>query len=90
MNGTTRPVRVYTFRKYPGDKDWTKEVIYERATFHRFGEDYHELEGGIARFPVAVIELADGTVVMPPADRIQFLDIAPQQPEAAPAATPLH
>jgi hypothetical protein len=71
---TTRPVRVYTMRQYPGNSKWVRELVYERATFHRFGTDYNEYEAGPGLYPCAIVELSDGTVITPSASMIQFLD----------------
>lgn len=77
----TRPVRVYTMRQYPDSPKWVRELLYERATFHRFGTDYDQFEAGPGLYPVAVVELPDGNVVTPPASMIQFLDVTAPQPQ---------
>jgi hypothetical protein len=71
---TTRPVRVYTMRKYPDSPKWVRELLHERAWFHSFGTDYEEFDNGPGLHPVAIVELADGTVISPHATMIQFID----------------
>lgn len=70
----TRPVRVYTMRQYPGNSKWVRELAYPSATFHRFGTDHEPYDTGPGLYPVAIVELNDGTVITPPAHMIQFLD----------------
>lgn len=48
--------------------------VFEKGVFHQWGCSYEEFETGIGNFTVAVVELPDGKVIMPAADRIQFID----------------
>jgi hypothetical protein len=87
MSTTTRPVRVYIMRHYAGETTCRREVMHERATFHRFGTDYEEFEAGPGLYPVAIVELGDGTVITPLVINIQFLDRA-EPAEADPVRNP--
>ncbi len=40
--------------------------------FHQWGSNYEEFENGPGNYSVAIVELPDGTVVMPVADDICF------------------
>jgi len=74
-----RPVRVYHRPQRPkegGGFHYPSEIQHEIASFHQFGTDYEEFENGPGPFPIAVIELPDGSVITPRADMIQFLDAA--------------
>jgi hypothetical protein len=51
----------------------TKEFDLKSGRFHGFGTDFEEFESGPAPFSVAIVELGDGTVEMPRADRIRFM-----------------
>lgn len=42
--------------------------------FHQWGSNYEEYENGAGNYSVAIVELPDGTVIMPVADDISFLD----------------
>ena len=42
--------------------------------FHQWGSNYEEYENGAGNYSVAIVELPDGTVVMPVADDICFLE----------------
>ncbi len=42
--------------------------------FHQWGSNYEEFENGAGNYSVAIVELPDGTVVMPVADDICFVD----------------
>jgi hypothetical protein len=63
--GTLRLVRVF--------ENWKKEAEKCRGFFHQFGTDYEEFDQGGVPFTVAIVELADGTIIMPRADLIQFI-----------------
>lgn len=41
--------------------------------FHQWGSNYEEYENGAGNYSVAIVELPDGTVIMPVADDICFL-----------------
>ena len=40
--------------------------------FHQWGVNYEEYENGPANFTVGIVELSDGTIIMPIAESIQF------------------
>lgn len=44
------------------------------GVFHDFSIDYEEFESGPGHYPVAIVELKDGRIVLPYADDIRFLD----------------
>lgn len=46
---------------------------FERGTFLGFGIDFEELEGGLAHYTTAIVELRDGRVVSTAPDNIQFI-----------------
>jgi hypothetical protein len=74
----TRPVRVYhkvATPKEGGGYTYPRELLHERATFHQFSVESEELDTGAAHYPVAVVELPDGTVITPAVQLIQFLDV---------------
>ena len=43
---------------------------FEIGKFHQWGSNYEEFENGAGNYSVAIVELPDGTVVMPVADDI--------------------
>ena len=47
---------------------------FEIGKFHQWGSNYEEFENGAGNYSVAIVELPDGTVVMPVADDICFLE----------------
>lgn len=47
---------------------------FEIGKFHQWGSNYEEFENGAGNYTVAIVELPDGTVVMPMADDICFLE----------------
>lgn len=69
-----RPVLVFEMHRTHGQQP-TRVVTHERATFHGFGCDYEEFEAGPGNVSIAIVELPDGSVIMPRADRVQFLDV---------------
>lgn len=79
MNKSTRPVRVYHRVRTPNEGGqgyhYPKLVQHELAQFHQFSVSSDELDTGAAHCPVGIVELRDGTVITPPADMLQFLDI---------------
>lgn len=57
------------------DGKWQMLVKHWRAVFHGFGSDYEEFsDGPPGNFSAAIVELPDGSVILPRADRIQFID----------------
>jgi hypothetical protein len=85
IHTATRPVRVYHRPSRPkegGGIHYPLEVQHARGLFHQFSIQSEELDTGAAHCPVAVVELADGSVITPAAHMIQFLDIA-QEPSHA-------
>ncbi len=44
------------------------------ATFHEFGQDHQEYEGGPGNYPVAIVEWPDGRVESVYVDMIRFLE----------------
>ncbi len=49
-----------------------KKVFQCDGIFHKWGSNYEEFENGAGNFTVAIVELKDGSIIMPPADLIQF------------------
>ena len=47
---------------------------FQVGQFHQWGSNYEEFENGAGNYSVAIVELPDGTVVMPVADDICFLE----------------
>ena len=47
---------------------------FQLGKFHQWGNSYEEFENSACNFSVAIVELPDGTVVMPAADDICFLE----------------
>ena len=58
----------------PGTRDWTIQEIHDCGQFHQFSLDIEEDENGFSSYAVAVVELRDGTIITPRADRVQFID----------------
>ena len=58
------------FKRWKGndEHEWIEGV------FHEWGTGYEEFEEGPGNYTCAIIELPDGTIEMPMADDIQFLD----------------
>lgn len=42
--------------------------------FHQWASEYEEFDTGAVNYPVAIVELDDGTVITPHATDIKFLD----------------
>lgn len=59
--------------KFNKEKNRYEEVKFENAIFHQWGCDYDEFEDGAGNFSVAIVELEDGTVLMPRADNVKFI-----------------
>lgn len=56
---------------------------FEKGTFLGFGIDYEEFEGGPGQYTTAIVELADGQVVVTVPGYIQFINkkrIDPENP----------
>lgn len=47
---------------------------FQVGQFHQWGSSYEEFESGAGNYSVAIVELPDGTVAMPVADDICFLE----------------
>lgn len=47
---------------------------FDSGDFHCFGSNYEEFESGSGNYSVVIVELPDGRIVMPPPDKIQFID----------------
>ncbi len=70
-----REVKVFKIeREFNKDTQRTdsKKVFQCDGIFHEWGSDYEEFEDGAGNFTVAIVELKDGTVIMPATDFIQF------------------
>jgi hypothetical protein len=50
---------------------WEKKEVL--GLFHQWGNDYEEFENNIGNYTVAIVELADGSVVTPTTNDIKFL-----------------
>lgn len=55
-------------------KNTYKEIPDYEATFHTWGVNYEEFEKGPGNYTCAVVEKDDGTVGMPLAHMVKFLD----------------
>lgn len=54
-------------------KKRTREMVeFDNGIFHQWGSNYEEYDNGAASFTVGIVELPDGTVIMPLAEWIQF------------------
>lgn len=51
-----------------------RSIDFQIGQFHQWGSNYDEFESGAGNYTVAIVELPDGTVVMPMADDICFLE----------------
>lgn len=54
-------------------EDWV-DKYFTRGLFHGFSVDYRELHNGVGIFPVAIVELEEGKIIVIPADNISFTD----------------
>lgn len=61
------------YMKYNQSQRAHELVPFEEGIFHQWGSDCEEYENGAASFTVGIVELPDGTVVMPIARWIQFM-----------------
>lgn len=53
-----------------------KQIEGFEGLFHGWGVDYEELDEGPGSFTVAIVEMPDGTIKLPQARNVQFLDEA--------------
>lgn len=60
--------------KWNYEKKAHEVVAFDNGTFHQWGSNYEEYDNGAASFTVGIVELSDGTVIMPIARWIQFID----------------
>ena len=60
----------------PDPQKGNMQVLVEKgvATFHAFGIDYEEFEGGPGHYTTAVIEWPNGTVDNVPVRNVRFLE----------------
>lgn len=55
---------------------WSKTISIEvPAYFHQFGQSFIEFTSGPGLYPIAIIELEDGSVKIVDADSIKFNDL---------------
>lgn len=71
---TKRPVRVFGMFRNNETMKWERRLEHEQGWLHQFGMDVEEDEQGFSTFSIAIVELPGGEVIMPRADRIEFLD----------------
>lgn len=62
------------YTKWNSEKKAHEVVTFEDGIFHQWGSDYEEYDNGAASFTVGIVELPDGTVIMPIASLIQFIN----------------
>lgn len=78
-----RQCEVYKIQKNPNwSSDQPLKNKYERVLdftglFHCFSTDYDEFNDGPAMYPVAIVELSDGSIEVVNAGLIRFIDPAP-------------
>lgn len=53
--------------------EWHEEE-FELGFFHQWGIDYEFLGSDLGFFSAAIVELPDGRIITPHADKIQFLE----------------
>ena len=78
-----RPVRVYHIVATPkegGGYTYPREVLHARGLLHAFGTDSTEGPTEVVHGLCAVVELPDGSVIVPHASMIRFLDTAAWKP----------
>ena len=71
-----RQVKVYAW-DFKGKRDGNGQLskkLFGSGTFHQFGVDYEELEGGPGMFTTAIVEMPDGSVANVPVELIEFVD----------------
>lgn len=66
----TREVKVFDY-VITGSE--SKKVFTAYAKFHQFSVDYEEFLSGPVQYPVAIVEMSDGTVQNIPSEMIQFV-----------------
>lgn len=54
------------------DKKWVKEE--REGYFHEWSMNYEEIENGAVNYPVAIVEFPDGSIALPYAADVVFLD----------------
>lgn len=52
----------------------SRKVFTAYGKFHQFATDYDEFLGEPAQYPVAIVEMSDGTVQSVPSELIQFIN----------------
>ena len=62
-------VKVNVFNE---NKQWVKEEL--EGYFHSWSVNYEEFDNGAANYPVAIVEFSDGSIALPYADDVVFLD----------------
>ncbi|MDO5061878.1 MAG: hypothetical protein Q4D77_01770 [Peptostreptococcaceae bacterium] len=65
-NSKLRPCKFKEFNRYD------KTLTDGEGMFHQWGVDYENCEGNTGNYSVGIVEKADGTVVLIPAEWIQF------------------
>ena len=60
------------YSKWNDKKRAYEMVEFENGIFHQWGSNCEEYDNGAANFTVGIVELLDGTVIMPLAELIQF------------------
>jgi len=67
-------MRLVSYYEYGPSKSGSYEKVWVgTATFHQFGLDYQDLDGGIGTFSTAIIELGDGTIKNVPVELVEFV-----------------
>lgn len=82
-----RPVRVYHIVAKPkegGGYHYPREVLHARGLLHALGTDSTEGPTDVVHSLCAVVELPDGSVIVPHASMVQFLDVAQWKPVTGP------
>ena len=62
-------VKVNVFNE---NKQWVKEE--REGYFHSWSVNYEEFNNGAANYPVAIVEFSDGSIALPYAADVIFLD----------------
>ena len=52
----------------------SREFETQQGWFHQFSQDYEQIDGGMAIFPVAIIETFSGEIKAIFAEYVQFLE----------------
>lgn len=68
--------RNITYHMFEADTDGYQTLKIEKgaAKFHQFGTNFELINGKMAQYTTAIIELPDGTVDCVPAENIRFID----------------